>query len=215
MPRAPTEDQLRRASRRNLYGAGVVERLRYDARHPLDVLPTAAKRRELTQANEDVARRGMAAARSDASIIAPAPRADDAVLDRILRGLFRFSPTRLTVQCVFNPWTPIPTTGLNIPPRYLISHVVHSPHPSALWDIQILHPDPGALDELGRQIELADKSPGLRWRTYRAMAQRAGYYDYLRGLVERIRRFDYPPSPPGFDPILENLVKFLNHAAAL
>ena len=119
------------------------------------------------------------------------------------------------MQSLYNPWTLIPTSGLNIPARYLISHIVHSPHPTAVWDVQVIHPDEGALDELERQIELAAAGRGPRARVFRAMAQRPGYYDYLRDLVPRVRRFDYPPTPPGFSPILENLVGFLNWAAEL
>jgi hypothetical protein len=211
--RMPSDAQLREVSRLNLYGAGVVERIRFYARHPLDLLPTAAKKRGFAQTNQEVLAQGTMAARSDVALQShPLGRANDALLDRSLRSLFHWSPARFAVQCAFNPWNPIPTTGLNIPARYLISHVVHAPHPTAVWDVQILHPDPGALDELERQIELADRARGLRWRIYRAMAQRPGYYDYLRDLVPRIRRFDYPPTPPGFSPILENLVNFLNHA---
>ena len=209
---APTEAQLRKAAKLNFYGAGVIERVRYLARHPLDVFPTAAKKRHIRQSNEYLADRGMEASRS-ASDIDTALDESLPLFDRALNSLFLFSPARFAVQCVLNPWTPLPATGLHIPTKYLISHLVHAPHPSALWDMQIIHPDPGALDELERQIESAAAGRTLRGRIYRAMAQRRGYYDYLRDLIQRVRRFDYPPSPPGFNPVLENLVDFLNDAA--
>jgi hypothetical protein len=215
VPRMPSEAQLRAASRLNLYGAGVVERARYYVRHPLDLFPTAGKKRSLAQSNMDIANRGTGTARDDASIEIRGARPEARALDRTMATLFQVGPIRFAVQTVFNPWNPIPATGLNVPPKYMIAHIVHAPHPTAVWDAQIIHPDPGALDELERQIELADRGQGLRWRIYRSMAQRPGYYDYLRDLVPRIRRFEYPPTPPGFTPVLENLVNFLNHALEL
>jgi hypothetical protein len=213
--RMPSESQLRAASRLNLYGAGVVERVRYYARHPLDLMPTAGKKRSLAQSNMDIAGRGTEVARDDAAIDTQRAQAEKGRVDRALETMFQVGPIRFAVQTVFNPWNPIPATGLNIPAKYLIAHIVHAPHPTAVWDTQIIHPDPGALDELERQIDLAARGRGLRWRIYRSMAQRPGYYDYLRDLVPRIRRFDYPPTPPTFNPVLENLVNFLNHALEL
>ena len=92
--------------------------------------------------------------------------------------------------------------------------MVHAPHPTALWDVQIIHADEGGLDQLEREINLAATGRSLKPRIYRALTQDSSYYDYLRELVPRVRRFDYPP-PPGFNPVFENLVNFLNYAITL
>jgi hypothetical protein len=48
---------------------------------------------------------------------------------------------------------------------------------------------------------------------YRALTQTDDYYAYLRELCSRVRRFDYPPTPPGLVPRFENLISFLEFAA--
>jgi hypothetical protein len=143
------------------------------------------------------------------------------LLDRVLKVTFQFSPARFAVQCYFNPygwvvpWNAIPGSGLTVPLKNLISHVVHAPHPTALWDVQIIHADEGGLEQLEREIALAAAGCGLKPRIYRALTQDMSYYAYLRDLVPRVRRFDYPPPPPGFNPVYENLVDFLNYATTL
>ena len=49
----------------------------------------------------------------------------------------------------------------------------------------------------------------------RAMASRPGYFDYLKDVIPKIRKFDYPPVPQGLNPITQDLVAFLNYAANL
>jgi hypothetical protein len=205
--RRPTPEQLARASRENFYGAGVVERLRYFARHPLELLPWWKR----PLAPNAMVQAGVRFAEPED----PARGAPDTQLDRFLASAFRVSVVRFGVQTLFNPWNPVPGTGLRVPTRFLISHLVHAPHPSALWDLQVIHPDPGSLDALEREIDRVVSGHTLRARTFRAMANRPGYHDYLRDLVARVRRFDYPPTPRGFNPTLENLVNFLNHASEL
>ena len=75
--------------------------------------------------------------------------------------------------------------------------------------------DEGGLDQLEREIKLAATGRSLKPRIYRALTQDSSYYDYLRDLVPRVRRFDYPPPPPGWNPVFENFVSFLNHALTL
>jgi hypothetical protein len=204
--RRPTAEQLARAARENFYGAGVVERLRYFARHPLELLPWWKR---------PLAPNAMVQTGIDFAEREPAGDAPAARLDRCLAAAFRVSVVRFGVQTLWNPWNPVPGTGLRVPARFLINHLVHAPHPSALWDVQVIHPDPGALDALERAIDRVERGMSLRSRIFRAMANRPGYHDYLRDLVGRVRRFDYPPTPAGFNPNLENLVNFLNHASEL
>jgi hypothetical protein len=218
--RLPTPDQLKVASRANRYGAGVVERLRYYARRPWEMLPTRRKADLFAMRNEDIVKEGYAVAlESGGASATPEPPtgldADLSMVDRTLKRAFLFSPLRFGVQCIYNPWNAIPSTGLEIPARFLISHVVHAHHPTALWDVQILHTDPGALDALEREIERAESGTGVTPRVYRALVHRPGYYDYLRDLIGHVREFDYPATPPGFNPVLENLVNFLNHARTI
>ncbi len=77
--RAPSEEQLRQATRRNASGAGVVERLRYYASHPLEMLPTPEKRRQMRVTNEEVLEWGVHVAREE-----QAQRGPPSELDRII-----------------------------------------------------------------------------------------------------------------------------------
>ena len=217
----PTTEQLRKASSRNAYATTPVERLNYYIRHPLHLLPTEAKRRQLRR----VAFKTVAESHdSQGTAVATAGRdtgngiankVPHLLTDRILSYTFQFTPARFAVQCYFNPWNATTGTGLNVPLKYLIEHVVHAPAPSSLWDVQIIHPDAGGLDRLEREIEWVANGSGMKSRIYRALVQDTDYYDYLRDLVTRVRRFDYPPPPPGYNPIFENLVNFLNYAVTL
>jgi hypothetical protein len=135
--------------------------------------------------------------------------------DQLLSYTFQFTPARFVVQCYYNPWHATTTSGLNVPLKHLIEHVIHAPAPSSLWDVQLIHPDPGGLDQLESAIESAVNGSGMKSRIYRALVQDLDYYDYLRDLVTRVRRFDYPPPALGYKPIFENLVTFLNYAATL
>jgi hypothetical protein len=223
----PTAEQLQKASKLNIYaGGGFTERIIYYARHPLNLFPTKAKTQGLlrmdmrdgdkmteTEESQTMASEGKGNGNGSST---PEP-----LLDRMLKLTFQFSPARFAVQCYFIPygwvvpWNAVSGTGLTVPLNNLISHVVHAPHPTALWDVQIIHADEGGLDQLEREIELAATGRGLKPRIYRALIQHISYYDYLRDLVPRVRRFDYPPTPPRFNPTFENLVNFLNYAITL
>lgn len=216
----PTPEQLRRAGAANdQAGAGVGERIRYYLKHPLDLFPTANKKRRLRKPNSVIAQEGLGLVGTpDENKIYETQSAtltDADAFDRFLRQVFLWSPPRFLVQCIYNPYNALKSDGLAIPSKYLISHILHAPHPSALWDVMLLHPDPGALDELAAELERARSSRRLRYRVYRAMAQREGYYDYLGGLIDRVRRFDYPPPTPGFVPRFENVVTYLNFSLTL
>jgi hypothetical protein len=204
----------------NARWSGPFERLRYYARQPLNLLPTTAKRSMAAQTNRSILA-GEAPAVGQPTL--PAESSTAAVssavesmsrLDRTLRLAFLFSPLRFGVQTAFNPWNPIPSTGLHIPTRFIIAHLLHTPHPTAVWDVQLIQPDPGGLDEMERELDLME-GPGVKPRLYRAMAGRPGYYDYLRDLTTKARRFDYPATPATLVPTFQNLVLFLNFASEL
>ena len=131
----------------------------------------------------------------------------------MLKRVFLFAPARFVTHFVFNPWVVVPTMGLNIPVKLHLAHILQTDHDLPLWDLQIIHPDPGALDELERQVEATRAGLGPRARLNRAIASSPGYFDYLKDLIPRIRRFDYPAVPKGLNPLGVNLVSFLNHAA--
>jgi hypothetical protein len=218
----PTAAQLEKASRLNVYyGGGVTERVMHYARHPLDLFPTRAKKQNLLRMKVRAAGKSTMFEEPQAAATVTASGTPEPFLDRALKVTFQFSPARFVVQCCFNPygwvvpWNAIPGSGLTVPLKNLISHVVHAPHPTALWDVQIIHADEGGLEQLEREIELTATGCGLKPRIYRALTQDMSYYDYLRCLVPRVRRFDYPPPPPGFNPVYENLVDFLNYATTL
>ncbi len=212
--RAPTADELARVERENTQqGAGVMQRVRWYARHPLDLLPTARKRRRLRQSNQEAARFGLARRpETEAEREAERRAAELPRVDRALRAAFLWSPVRFVVQCFFNPYYALPGSGLSIPTRYLVEHVLHSPHPSALWDLQLIHADPGGLELLERRLAECATSRSPKARIYRALAQREGYYEYLRELIASVRSFDYPPTRPHCRPEFENLVTYLNYA---
>jgi hypothetical protein len=220
--RRPTAEQLEKASKLNVYyGGGFTERIMHYARHPLDLFPTKTKKQELLRMTVRTGGKETGPEELQATATVHGSNTPEPLLDHLLKVTFQFSPARFAVQCYFIPqgwvvpWNAISGTGLTIPLKNLISHVVHAPHPTALWDVQIIHADEGGLDQLEREIELAATGSGLKSRIYRALTQDSSYYDYLRELVPRVRRFDYPPPPPGFDPVFENLVTFLNYAITL
>jgi hypothetical protein len=238
VPRRPTAEQLEEASKLNHYGAGVIERVKRFVTNPMEMLPTKAKRQSLSFSNEEILAGIKTASDEEAAAIRAKSAAEksngaskaqgnggngsngsnghhEAWLDRRLKTACLISPVRFGLMTIYNPWNAIPSTGLSTPMKYLVSHVVHAPHPTALWDVQIIHADEGGIDLLASEVQRAKSGRGLTPRIYRALAQRPGYYEYLEDLIPRVRRFDYPPTPPGFNPILENLVNFLNHAAKL
>jgi hypothetical protein len=227
--RMPTAKQLQTVSKLNVYkGGGMTERLRYYARHPLNLFPTPTKKRALqrmrmrntegTASSETEHWSGSQSTHQshDNEIHTLAPFSD-----RLLNTACQFSPLRFDAACYFNPygwsvpWNPIVGTGLTMPLQPLISHVLHTPHDFALWDLQIIHADEGGLDQLEREIEIAATSQCLQYRLYRAMIQDLSYYDHLRDLTPRVRQFDYPPPPPTYGALTTNLVYFLNYALTL
>jgi len=216
----PTYEQLEKLSKMNIYaGGGFTERILYYARHPWNLFPTKQKKQFLRR--EKHRPQNSQATASEYPGKANDGNTPGLLFDRVLQTTFQFSPARFVIQCYFNPYgwvvpgNAIPGTGLTIPCKNLISHVVHAPHPTALWDVQIIHADEGGLDQLEREINLAATGRSLKPRIYRALTQDSSYYDYLRDLVPRVRRFDYPPPPPGFNPVFENFVRFLQHAITL
>jgi len=212
VPIMPKPEQLKEASKLNLSGFGIAERMRHFMRHPEELLfPTKRRKQALlrTPVPEMVRKR-----RDERVPGPPLPRVEQA-----LKSAYQFPLLRFVTACYFNPYfwpvTEIAGTGLTLPLKNLIAHVCHEPHYTALWDVQIIHADEGGLDQLEYEIELAATGRGLKPHLYRAMTQNTGYYDYLRDLVPRVRRFEYPSPPPGYELRFSNLVDFLNYAATL
>ena len=143
-------------------------------------------------------------------------RVDQASLDRFLSWLFLFAPARFTVKSLYNPWEMVPSAGLNTPTRCLIAHILQTPHPApALWDLQAIHPDPGALDHLERRVDETLLGRTFSARLNRAMGNRPRQFEDLKELIPRVRKFDYPPQPEGTDKQFESLVEFLRYAGSL
>jgi hypothetical protein len=217
VPRSPTDEQLSRAFEAIRDSVGVLGQIHYYAKHPMMVLPTARKRAALRQPITEMARGGYYQAPHQVAADAVGPDEHPRRrLDRAMERLFLFSPARFVVQCYFNPWAAVPSPGLNVPREFLICHILHTTHPApAIWDVQVLAPDEGALEELDARLERALRGQGFRSRLDRALGCREGYYEYLREWIPRIRKFDYPPIPAGLKPIAENLVEYLRFAAEL
>lgn len=216
VPRAPTDEQLDSAARKIRMMAGVGERLLYYARQPLLLFPTAKKQRTVQVSVKEIIEKGLNGALHDAqSRVKKSPWDADPFFDRMLKRAFLFAPARLVTHFAFNPWVVVPTTGLNIPVKFHIAHILQTDHDFPLWDLQIIHPDRGALDELERQVDATRAGISARAHLNRAIASSPGYFDYLKELIPRILDFDYPPVPEGLNPLGVNLVTFLNYAATL
>ncbi len=219
VPRAPTDAQLKEAFKDVRDKVGALGQIKYYAKHPQMIFPSRQKRGALSQSITAIAKNGYKAPHKiamEGSGKGELPTTPQPHFDRALQQLFLFSPARFAVQCAFNPWAPIPTSGLNTPTNFLISHIIQTTHPPpVLWDAQVLHPDPGALDELDRRLERALRGRGLLSRVDRALGCREGYFEYVRELIPRLRRFDYSPVPQALKPRYENLVDFLCYAAEL
>ena len=225
----PTARQLKQVSKLNVYGGGgMTERLLYYARHPLHLFPTQTKiqglQRMRVRSTQETAE-SEKAPRLETLTVHQSCNNNTHTLepfsDRVLKTTCQFSPLRFAIACYFNPygwsvpWNPVAGTGLTMPLKPLISHVLHTPHELALWDLQIIHADEGGLDQLERELALAATNRRLTYRFYRAMIQDLSYYDHLYDLIPRVRRFDYPPPPPTHGPLGVNLVAFLNYALTL
>jgi hypothetical protein len=214
--RVPSDEQLARAFVAIRDKVGVLGQVKYYAKHPLMIFPTARKRAALRQPITEMAKDGYEAPHQVSTQAVAVDGPPKPALDRGLERLFLFSPARFVAQCAFNPWAAIPSSGLNVPRNFLISHILHTTHPPpAIWDMQCLQPDPGGLDELEARLLRALRGDGLRSRVDRALGCREGYFDYLREWIPRLRRFEYPEIPRGLKPIAENLVDYLNYAADL
>jgi hypothetical protein len=211
VPKAPSDDQLGRAFDRIRMGVGIAGQIRFYARNPRLIFPTASKRAATRRSITD----GFVPPQSfTANDDVPGPPRP--LLDRCLERTFLFAPARLAVQSAFNPWALKSASGLNTPGRFLIAHILHTNHPPpALWDMQIVQADPGGLEQLLREVDRAARSPKLRARIDRALGCREGYYDYLLEWIPRVARFEFPPIPSNLQPIAENLVDYLNFAAEL
>jgi hypothetical protein len=213
----PTPEQLREASKLNFEGFGVAERMRHYMRHPEQILfPTKKRKQALLRTPIPVMAGASTVTLEDGR---SGETQDIPLVDRALRTIYQFPALRFVTSCCFNPYfwpvDAVAGTGLTIPLRFLISHVCHVPHYTALWDVQVIHADEGGLDQLEREIELTMTGRGLKPRLYRAMTQSMSYYESLRELLPRVRRFEYPSPPPGYGLRSTDLVVFLNHAATL
>jgi hypothetical protein len=225
----PTAQQLKQVSKLNVYGGGgMTERLRYYARHPLHLFPTPAKiqalQRMRVRSTPATAASDKALGLETLSVPQSGPNTTPALepfADPVLTKACQFSPVRFALACYFNPygwavpWNAVAGTGLTMPLKPLISHVLHTPHELALWDLQIVHADEGGLEQLERELARAVTNRRLKYQCYRAMIQDRSYYDHLHDLIPRVRRFDYPPPPPTHGPLGVNLVAFLNYALTL
>lgn len=216
VPRVPSLYQLKQVSESQYSASAIPERIKYYCKHPLEIFPTSQKALAVRQTNQAVAA-GSAAMNSDGvrAVDTESVQTNGLPFDRMLRTAFLFSPIRLTAHLIYNPWFMVPGTGLDVPTRYMVAHLAHGPHPFPLWDLQILHADGDGLDCLERELEIRSRGMDLKSTIYRALAQREGYYDFLRELIPRIRNFDYPPVPNGFNSKYENLVLFLNCALTI
>lgn len=210
--RAPSDAQLARALDLMKTRVGVLGQTIFYAKHPNLIFPSKAKRRFV----DNPRAAGDTRPRVDAPPELAARRAAMPALDRFLHWFTLFSPARFLVKTFFNPWEAIPGSGLNAPAWCLIAHTLQTTHPPpGIWDLQVIHPDRGALDALERQVERALRGDGLRARINRALGSQPNHFENLKELIPRVRRFEYPPMPEGIEARNENLILFLNHAARL
>lgn len=214
VPKAPTDAQLKQAFLQIRHRVGVGGQLRYYAKHPAMILPTARKQAATRLSIQAIATSGFASPETVAIEAVSSPGPARPAFERFLERLFLFAPARLAAQTLTNPWALVPSSGLNTPTRHLIAHVLHTNHPPpAIWDTQIVQSDEGGLDELERRLDEAMRGRRLRNRVERSLGCREGYYEHLREWIPRLRRFEFPPIPHGLDPIGENLVEYLRYAA--
>jgi hypothetical protein len=215
----PTPGQLEQASKRNMTGFAIAERAKYFFRHPEELFFPTRRRKQALMRTPRAEMDGMRKAEPQGPRGRRPLEQPTALVDRGLRSAYQLPAVRFLTACYFNPyiWPPNATavTGLTIPLKNLISHVCHEPHYAPLWDVQIIHADEGGLDQLEQEIERSSTDSRLKYRVYRAMTQSASYYDELRDLVPRVRRFEYPDPPPGYGLVTTNLVHFLNYATSL
>jgi len=227
LEKRPTATQLQQAGRLNVYHAGLTERLRTFGGDPRKLLLSRARTWALRVSSQaiqaGVMQHGLVeGAQAYARLVPARGRATPARrFDCLLQEALRWPPLRFVVACAFNPYgwsvpgNAVAATGLTTPLKPLIVHVLSTPHPFGLWDVQIIQADAGGLEQLERELARAATSRAVKYRLYRAMAQRDGHYAHLHDLIARARRFDYPPVPPGYNPVWQDLVQFLRFALSL
>ena len=210
--RAPTDAQLAMAFEEMKTQVGVLGQIIYYAKNPRMIFPSAAKREFVDNPRVTGDTRPV----EEVSESVRHQREAHAPLDRFLYWLFLFAPARLAAKSVCNPWELIPSAGINTPTGCLIAHILQTPHPSpALWDIQVIHPDEGALDRLERRVDEALLGRSTAARVNRALGSRPRQFEELKELIPRVRRFDYPTQPDGTDEKFLSLVGFLRYASKL
>jgi len=210
--RSPTDAQLAKALAEMKTQVGVLGQLIYYAKNPKMIFPSAAKREFVDNPRVTGDSRPI----EDVSEQVNQQRAAQAPLDRFLFWLFLFAPARLAAKSLCNPWELVPSAGLNASAGCLIAHILQTPHPSpALWDLQVIHPDEGALDRLERRVDEALLGRSTAARVNRALGSRPRQFEELKELIPRVRRFDYPPQPDGTEGKFLSLVGFLRYASEL
>jgi len=212
--KAPTAEQLAKAEKLSRTVAGPLQRVEFYIKNPMQIFPTKGKKDAL-QRKGAVRNVGMMPEPGSSPEFVSPDMDETNALDRSLRWLFRISPVRFGVQIFFNPYYVVPGSALDTPSKWIIEHTLHSPHLTALWDVQLLLPEPEALDKLRREAIRCRDQNGVKPRIYRALVQRDSYYDYLIQLIEQVKIFDFPQPPPRYTPHFENLVKYLVFAAEL
>ena len=212
LAQSPTDVQLAKAFDEMKTQVGILGQLIYYAKNPRMIFPSAAKREFVDNPRVTGDSRPV----EEISDVVHHQRAAQAPLDRFLFWLFLFAPARLAAKSVYNPWELIPSAGLNTPAGFLIAHILQTPHPSpALWDLQVIHPDEGALDRLERRVDEALLGRSTTARVNRALGSRPRQFEELKELIPRVRRFDYPPQPDGTEEKFLTLVGFLRYASKL
>ena len=209
LDRAPSDAQLAVALDEMKTQVGILGQLLFYMKNPLLIFPSKAKRDFVDNPRADGDDRPGQAVSEEVL----QQREEQAALDRFLGWLFLFSPARFAAKSLCNPWELVPSAGLNTPTGCLIAHILQTPHPApALWDLQVIHPDPGALDRLERRVDQALLGRALSARMNRAMGSRPRQFEELKELIPRVRSFDYPSQAEGVDERFETLLGFLRYA---
>ena len=210
LARAPSDVQIAAALDEMKTQAGVLGQLLFYMKNPRLIFPSKAKRGFVDNPRADGDDRPEQAVSEEIL----QQRAQQAALDRFLGWLFLFSPARFVAKSLCNPWELVPSAGLNTPTGCLIAHILQTPHPApALWDLQVIHPDAGALDRLERRVDEALLGRAFSARVNRAMGSRPRQFEDLKEMIPRVRNFDYPPQAAGVDERFETLVGFLKYAS--
>ena len=75
--------------------------------------------------------------------------------------------------------------GFQISTSHIVNHLLMSPHPSehAVWDLQLIQPDPGGLDLFECRLDAARTGRGLRGKALRSLGTVRGQGGHLYELV--------------------------------